>query len=39
MQSTSIDFVFNTNEAKMWQIAAKSFGVELSKISGFGGSA
>ena len=39
MQSTSIDFVFNTNEAKMWQIAAKSFGVELSEISGFGGSA
>jgi len=39
MQSTSIDFVFNTNESKMWQIAAKSFGVELSEISGFGGSA
>lgn len=39
MQSTSIDFVFNTDESNMWQIAAKSFGVELSEISGFGGSA
>ena len=39
MQSTSIDFVFNTDESKMWQIAAKSFGVELDQISGFGASA
>ena len=39
MQSTSIDFVFNTDELNMWQIAAKSFGVELSEISGFSGSA
>ena len=39
MQSASSDFVFNTDESKMWQTAANSFGVELSQIAGFGGSA
>ena len=37
MQSTSIDFVFNTEESEMWKIATRSFGVELSEISSFGG--
>jgi putative transcriptional regulator len=39
MQSTSYNFVFNTEESKMWKKAASSFGVELSQISGLGGSA
>ena len=39
MQSTSHNFVFNTEESKMWKIAAGSFGVEMSQISGLGGSA
>ena len=39
MQSTSYNFVFNTEESKMWKIAAGSFGVETSQISGLGGSA
>ena len=39
MQSASSDFVFNTDESLMWQTAANSFGVELSQIASFGGSA
>ena len=39
MQSASSDFVFNTDESLMWQIAANSFGVELSQIASFAGSA
>ena len=39
MQSASSDFVFNTDESLMWQTAANSFGVELSQITSFGGSA
>ena len=39
MQSTTYNFVFNTAESKMWKIAAGSFGVETSQISGLGGSA
>jgi len=39
MQSTSYNFVFNTEESKMWKMAAGSFGVEMSQISGLGGSA
>ena len=39
MQSTSYNFVFNTEESKMWEKAAGSFGVELSQISGLRGSA
>tara|TARA_B100000029_G_C17461229_1_gene918592 strand:- start:493 stop:1017 length:525 start_codon:yes stop_codon:yes gene_type:complete len=39
MQSTSYNFVFNTEESKMWEIATGSFGVETSQISGLGGSA
>tara|TARA_B100001750_G_C15199384_1_gene442804 strand:- start:3 stop:527 length:525 start_codon:yes stop_codon:yes gene_type:complete len=37
MQSTTYNFVFNTEESKMWKMAAGSFGVETSQISGLGG--
>lgn len=39
LQHTSSDFVFNTEEKFMWQMAAKSFGIDLSELSGFGGNA
>ena len=37
MQSTTYNFIFNTEESKMWKMAAGSFGVETSQISGLGG--
>ena len=39
LQNTTSDFVFHTDEKFMWDVAAKSFGIDLSGFSGLGGSA
>ncbi len=39
LQDTNADFVFNTEEKFMWDIATKSFGLDISGFSGRGGSA
>ena len=39
LQQTNLDFIFNTEEKFMWDMAAKSFGIDLSEFSGLGGSA
>jgi len=39
LQNTNLDFVFNTDEKFMWDLAAKSFGIDITHFSGFGGSA
>ena len=36
---TTQDFVFNLEEQSMWDLATKSFGIDVSEFSGFGGSA
>jgi hypothetical protein len=36
---TTQDFVFNLEEQSMWDLATKSFGIDMSEFSGFGGSA
>lgn len=39
LQHTNLDFIFNTEEKFMWDMAAKSFGIDMSEFSGLGGSA
>jgi len=39
LQHTNLDFVFNTEEKFMWEMATKSFGIDISHFSGLGGSA
>lgn len=39
LQHTNLDFIFNTEEKFMWDMATKSFGIDLSEFSGLGGSA
>ena len=39
LQHTNLDYIFNTDEQFMWDIATKSFGIDLGEFSGLGGSA
>jgi putative transcriptional regulator len=39
LQHTNLDYIFKTDEQYMWDIAAKSFGIDLGEFSGLGGSA
>ncbi|HIC38527.1 MAG TPA: YqgE/AlgH family protein [Candidatus Marinimicrobia bacterium] len=39
LQHTNLDFIFNTEEKFMWDMATKSFGINMSEFSGLGGSA
>ncbi len=39
LQHTTSDFVFQTEEKFMWDMAAKSFGIDLSEFFGLGGAA
>ena len=39
VQDTSNEFIFNIPEQKMWSTAIKSFGIEVSNLSGYGGNA
>ncbi len=39
VQSTGIDFIFDTPDQQMWNTAASSFGIETSQLPGFGGMA
>mgnify|MGYP001178394496 FL=1 len=39
LQHTNLEFIFNTEEKFMWDMATKSFGIDMSEFSGLGGSA
>lgn len=39
LQNTNLDFIFNTEEKFMWDIAVKSFGIDMSEFTGTGASA
>jgi putative AlgH/UPF0301 family transcriptional regulator len=39
LQHTNLDYIFKKDEQYMWDIAAKSFGIDLGEFSGLGGSA
>ena len=39
VQDTSNEFIFNIPEEQMWSTAIKSFGIEVSSLSGYGGNA
>jgi len=39
VQSVEIDFIYDTPDAKMWNAAARSFGIDTSQLAGFGGMA
>ena len=39
LQHTNLEFIFNTEEKFMWDMATKSFGIDMSELSGLGGSA
>ena len=39
VQDTSIDFIFNSPEEKMWSTAIESFGIDVSSLSSYSGKA
>ena len=39
VQDTSIDFIFNAPEKKMWSTAIESFGIDVSNLSSYSGKA
>ena len=39
VQDTSIDFIFNAPEEKMWRTAIESFGIDVSSLSSYSGKA